>query len=181
MPLNEPWINPASIDYTDALNPLGNPGYSKNNNRFVYECLKDQTFQALANGLGIEGRLWVCPDPDNQTLAGLATTDFNVPSEPNTWLYAFNCVSNPGNAPDAASFLFQVIDSMTGAELFTQPTRADTYYASDPSQGVLHFTRPRLFVPPAYPIVRIINLSVNAQICLVNLFCAIETDVQPIP
>lgn len=178
------WIDPRSVDWSDSLNPLTKPGWSPNNNQFAYDSLQDDTSLALRNAIGIEPRIWVCPDSVHQLVAPQSTTDFNVPCEPNTWIWALNSVSNPGHSPDAAGFYVQVIDSVTGVNLFSSPmlnsnldgTRASNGTTSKQSPLVL-LSAPRLYVPPAYPIVRIVNLSLSSQTCIVQLFCAIETDV----
>lgn len=174
------WIDPTRIDYTDAWNPLVGDGYSKQNNRYVYDCWNDPIFQALRQAIGIEGRLWVCPN-EGQLVPPLTTIDYQVPSEPNTWLYGYSAISNPGASPDPASFYFQITDSLTGATVFSSPLLANLAYPNANRKGVIDYMRPRLFVPPAYPTVRIVNNSATAQTCIVYLFCAIETDVQPIP
>lgn len=178
--LNEPWIHPAAIDYTDAWNAVAKPGYNRNNNRFVADSIDDPIFQALRNGLGIEPRIWVCPDPSTQPIAALSTSDYNVPSEPNTWLWGINAISDPGSDADAAGFYVQVTDSLTGATVFSQPMLSGLLYPNRAGGVVAFLSAPRLFVPPAYPIVRVVNLSNSPQACFVNLFCCIETDVQPI-
>jgi hypothetical protein len=178
------WIDPRSVDWSDSLNPLTKPGWSPNNNQFAYDSLQDETSLALRNAIGIEARIWVCPDSVNQVIAAQSTTDFNVPCEPNTWIWALNAVSNPGQNPDPAGFYVQVTDSVTGAGLFSSPvlntnldgTRASTGTTAKQCPLVL-ISAPRLNVPPAYPIVRIVNLSNSPQTCIVQLFCAIETDV----
>lgn len=177
------WIDPRSTDWTDSLNPLTKPGWSPNNNQFAYDSLQDSGMLALRNAIGIEARIWVCPDAVNQLIAPQSTTDFNVPSEPNTWIWALNAVSNPGQTADPAGFFVQVTDSISGATLFSSPvlntnldgSRASSGTASKQSPLVL-ISAPQLYIPPAYPIVRIVNLSMNAQTCIVQLFCAIETD-----
>jgi hypothetical protein len=177
------WIDPRSVDWTDSLNPLTKPGWSPNNNQFAYDSLQDEIFFALRNAIGIEARIWVCPNSTAQVIAPQSTTDFNVPCEPNTWIWALNAVSNPGQTPDPAGFFVQVNDSVTGAGLFSAPVQSQNLDGSRSASGT-HSTQsplvliaaPRLYIPPAYPIVRIVNLSMSAQTCIVQLFCAIETD-----
>jgi hypothetical protein len=180
--LSYKWTDPRGLDYSDGMNPLAKRGFNRNNNPFVFDTLQSPLFVALRQALGIEPRIWVCPDPLGQLVAGLSTIDFNVPAEPNLWLWGINASSNPGGSADPAGFLVQISDSFTGAELFSQPIPSSQLYSSNPAQGVVNFlSEPRAFVPPSYPIVRIINLSSNPQTCVVNLFTAIETDVAPIP
>jgi hypothetical protein len=174
------WTDPRTLDFTDGMNPLARRGFNKNNNRFAYETLQSPSSVALRNALGIEPRIWVCPDPIDQLVAPLSTIDFNVPAEPNLWLWAINAASNPGGTADPAGFYVQVSDSLTGAEVFSQPILSKLLYPANPGHVLNFISDPRLFVPPAYPIVRIVNLSASAQTCIVNLFTLIETDVAPI-
>lgn len=177
------WIDSRSVDWSDSLNPLTKPGWNPNNNQFAYDSLQDDVFLALRNAIGIEPRIWVCPNSVAQVVAPQSTTDFNVPCEPNTWIWALNAVSNPGQAPDAAGFYVQVIDSLTGVNLFSSPVLNSNLNGETSATGthsnqgpLVLLSAPRLYVPPAYPIVRIVNLSMSAQTCIVQLFCAIETD-----
>ncbi len=178
-----PWVDPRSLDWTDGLNPLTKPGWSKNNNLYAYESLQDPTFVALRNAIGVEPRIWVCPDSAHQTIAPQSLSSFNVPSEPNTWLWAINAVSNPGDSPDAAGFLVQVTDSFTGANVFSAPVPNNLLDGTLTTSGnakqapLVLIAAPRLFLPPAYPVVTVMNLSMSSQVCIVQLFCAIETDV----
>ena len=181
--LNNPWLDPRSVDWSDSLNPLTKPGWSPNNNQFAYDSLQDDVFVALRHAIGIEARIWVCPNPQAQLIAPQSTIDFDVPCEPNTWIWALNAISNPGQAPDAAGFYVQVNDSLTGAGLFASPVLSRNLDGSASGTGthsrqgpLVLLSAPRLYVPPAYPIVRIVNLSMSAQTCIVQLFCAIETD-----
>lgn len=169
---NEPWIEPTSIDWTQSPNPLANPGWSRNNNRFAYESLQEPLMQALRSGAGIEPRIWVCPDPTNQTIAAGSTYDFSVPIDPNTWLWAVNCQSS-----QAAGFYVQITDSVTGATVFSQPILSQNLQGNAQKGRLVILSAPRLFVPPAYPIVRIVNNAQNAaNVCQVNLFCCAELD-----
>jgi len=180
--LNNPWIDPRGVDWTDSLNPLTKPGWSLNNNQFAFESLQDPIFVALRNAIGIEARIWVCPDPVNQSIAPQVTSAYNVPAEPNTWVWALNAISNPGTTPDPAGFYVQVSDSLTGANLFSSPVLNSNLDGARTTAGdakqcpLILIAAPRLFIPPAYPIVTIVNLSMSAQTCIVQLFCAIETD-----
>lgn len=179
-----PWyIDPRAVDWTDPLNPLTKPGWSEQNNRFVYESLQEPLFVALRTAIGIEPRVWVCPNAAAQSIAPNSQQVFNVPAEPNTWLWAINAASNPGLSPDAAGFAVQITDSVTGAQVFAAPignallNGTATGVSGNATQNpLIVLPAPRLFIPPAYPIVTIINLSASTQRCIVQLFCAIETD-----
>jgi len=76
----------------------------------------------------------------------------------------------------------QVSDSLTGANLFSSPVLNSNLDGARTTAGdakqcpLILIAAPRLFIPPAYPIVTIVNLSMSAQTCIVQLFCAIETD-----
>jgi hypothetical protein len=176
------WLDPRTVDWSDSPNPLTRPGWSPLNNQFDFDSLQDPTMMALRQAIGIEARIWVCPDPVNQSVAANSTTDFNVPSEPNTWIWALNAVSNPGQEADAAGFYVQVTDSVTGATIFSSPMLNSNLNGARQTSGAAAqcplclLSAPRLYIPPAYPIVRIVNLSGSAQTCIVQLFCMIETD-----
>jgi hypothetical protein len=178
-----PWVDPRTTDWTDGLNPLTKPGWSKNNNLYAYESLQDPVFVALRNAIGIEPRIWVCPDAAHQTIPPQGQSAFNVPAEPNTWLWALNAVSNPGQEADAAGFQVQIVDSFTGAAVFSAPVPNTLLDGTLTTSGdakqspLVLLAAPRLFVPPAYPIVTVLNLSMSSQVCIVQLFCCIETDV----
>jgi hypothetical protein len=177
-----PWVDPRSVDWTDALNPLTKPGWSKQNNRYAFDSLQEPLSVALRDAIGIEPRIWVCPDPASQLLAGNNQSVFNVPAEPNTWIWAINAASNPGSMADPAGFAVQISDSQTGASLFSSPIRQTLLDGTLQTSGnanqnpLIVLPLPRLFVPPSYPVVKIVNFSSSAQICIVQLFCAIETD-----
>lgn len=178
--LNRPWIDPRSVDWTDALNPLRNPGWSRNNNPFVFAALKDPFFQGLRLAKGIEPRIFVCPEPSDQLIPAGSTFDYEVPTEPNTWLWALN--ANASVDPDHTGpgpYLVNVIDSATGAALFSQPVRGDLVLDSrtfgTAGRGVQTFlSTPHLFLPPSYPVVRIINTFTDPQIIRVTLFTCAE-------
>lgn len=172
--LNREWIDPSSVDWTDGLNPNVNPGWTANNNPFMAATLQDPIMQALRNGVGIEPRIWVCPDPADQIIAPGATYDFSVPCEPNTWLYGLNV-----NSQQTAGFYVQITDSETGATVFSQPLASQLLAGTAAKGRVVFLSAPRLFVPPAYPIVRIVNNANAANLCTVNLFCAVELDLAP--
>jgi hypothetical protein len=171
--LNDPWIDPRSVDWTDSLSPLRNPGFSRNNNRYVFESLQSPMAVAVRNGVGLEPRVWVCPDRINQPIGANATIDFEVPSEPNTWLLAVNA-SGTG-----ANFLIQITDAATGAVVFSQPAYASNMRGGPANRGLWNWlSDARLFAPPSYPVVRIINTDLaSEQECTVNLLCAVELDL----
>lgn len=170
------------MDWTDSLNPLRNPGWLPFRNQYAFDSTQDDAFIALRNAIGIEGRLWVCPDATHQLIPPYSTSDFQVPCEPNTWLFGLNAASNPGGTPDPAGFYVQVTDALTGAQLYSSPilnanlNGAATMTGDAAQCPLILLAAPRLFVPPSYPVVRVVNLSADAQTCVVLLFCAIETD-----
>jgi hypothetical protein len=172
--LNTPWIDPRTIDWTDAMNPLAKPGLKRNNNPFGYSAMQDVFLQALRQGKGIEPRIYVCPDPSNQLVAGGGNTlDYEVPSEPNCWLWALNASGEHGS-----SFLVNVTDSVTGAALFSQPVPFTQILSGDgtgtANRGPLFLlSTPHLFQPPSYPVVRIINIG-DTHVCRVTLFTCVE-------
>jgi len=177
--LSEAWIDPRSVDWTDGLNPLRVPGWSRNNSPYAYQALQDPFMQALRIAGGIENRIYVAPEPAAQLVTPGATVDFEVPSEPNFWLYAV-AASNQGDDEDLQDFLFNVTDSETGATLFSQPVSMTTMNpqrngTADRSPYYLLST-PHLFASPSYPVVRMINTSADSQIIRVTLFGCVEYD-----
>jgi hypothetical protein len=173
--LTKDWIDPRLVDWTDPYSPLANPGYRKNNNPYTYAALQDQFMQALRNGKGVEPRAYSCPEPADQLIAAGTTYDYNVPIEPNCWIWA---VSASGTGQD---FLFQVTDSVTGATFFSQPvpmSLMSTARNGTAGRGPQSFlSTPHLFLPPSYPVVRIINTTNFDNICRVTLYGAVEYDV----
>ena len=169
------WIDPRSVDWTDALNPLRNPGFNKNNNPYNYQALQDQFMHALREGKGIEPRGYSCPEPKDQIIPAGTTFDYDVPIEPNCWAFA---VAASGTGED---FLFQVTDSVTGATFFSQPVPMSLMSAArngTTGRGPQFFlSTPHLFLPPSYPVVRIINTSAFDNVCRVTLYCCVEYDV----
>lgn len=170
------WIDPRSIDYTDGLNPLRIPGFAELNSPYVYRVLNgDAWHYALRFAKGIEPRCYVGPDPMQQLIQPGATINYEVPAEPNLWIWAVNASS------DDEDFLFNVADSETGAQFFSTPISMSSVNAAlngTAHRGPLFFmATPHLFTPPAYPIVRITNTSGAAQVCRVNLFGGVEYDI----
>jgi len=188
--LNRPWINPSSTDWTDALNPLAKPGFSQNNNPYAYAQLKDPIMQALRLAQGIQPRAYVGPDDRGRSVPAGQTVDFEVPIEPNCYVWALNASSLPPTGGDIGSteFLFNVIDSGTGAAFFSQPISSRNFNASitglnnsgvSGNRGPLFLlSKPQLYVPPNYPVIRVINPSqTDAVRCWVTLFAAVEYDL----
>jgi hypothetical protein len=173
--LNRPWIDPRDVDWTDALNPLRIPGLAQNNNPFDYAALKDPIFQALRQAKGIQQRIYVSPDPQNQLIQPGSTFDFEVPSEPNCWLWALNA------SGDQSDFLFNITDSHTGSTIFSSPVSMSAVNAQrtgTTGRGPQFFlSTPHLYAPPSYPVVRIINTAGSAQNCRVTLFTSVEYDL----
>jgi hypothetical protein len=180
---NQPWIDPRDVDWTSGFNGLRVPGWNRNNNPYVWQALKDVFLQALANGKGIEPRIYVCPDPPNQLIQVGQTYDFEVPSEPNLWLWAINASGRPLTDDDDArlDFLFNVTDSTTGATLFSTPALMSLFNEAGTGtngRGVQSLmSSPHLFASPSYPVVRVINNSDTPQTCRVTLFCCVEYDL----
>lgn len=181
--LNRPWIDPRAVDWTDGLNPLRVPGWSRNNDPYAYAALQDPFFQALRGAAGIENRIYVSPDPSAQTITPGATVDYEVPCEPNFWLFAY-AASNQGDPGATQDFLFNIADSETGASLFSQP--ASMSVMNPKRNGTLNrspynlLSTPHLYKSPSYPVVRIINTDANPQLCRVTLFGCVEYDLATI-
>lgn len=170
--LNDPWIDPRDIDWTQSLNPLGNPGWTKNNNPYVHRALKDVYLHALMNAKGIEPRIYVGPEQQNLVIPANSTQDYEVPIEPNFWVYGLTA-SGTG-----ADFLFNVLDAVSGAQLASQPLSMATMKTLTARRGPIHFlSTSQLYAPPSYPIIRVINNTRGAQTCRVTLFGAIEYDL----
>ena len=174
--LNDPWIDPQSIDWTDAPNPVANPGLRKNNNAFAYAALQDQFMHALRNAPGIEPRIYLGYDPNNPVLESGTTQDFEVASEPNFWCYALSVSGEPALLRGLGQdFLFNVTDSVSGTKFFSTPASFLAMSTVTPGRGPQYFlSTPHLFAEPAYPIVRIVNNSSVATICRVTLFGCVE-------
>lgn len=187
------WIDPREIDWTDSFNGL-RPGYRSDQNRFTNNAFNDVFMQALRRGKGIEPRLFVCPDPANQLVQAGSTYDYEVPSEPNTWL--LGVVASIGNIadifPENDTFLVQITDSTTGAKLFSQPVDqnvitgipivAGNRVPAGSGNGYRGpwkwLSTPHLFEPPSYPVVRIVNPATElALVCRVTLYTAVEYDL----
>ena len=171
--LNYPWIDPRDVDFTDPFNVIARFGRAyKTANPFLYGVLKDPTWQALRNAKNLEPRIYTVPDQLDQLVGAGLTYDQNVCIEPGTWLYAVNATGNQD-----AGFQVQITDASTGAVVFSQPITSQNLSPTTqaPGGGLLCFlSAPRYFNPPAYPIVRIINMAAMPQICQVNLFTALE-------
>jgi len=168
------WIDPRDIDWTQSLNPLTNPGWDAQNNRYVYHCLNDPYMLALRQAKGVEARTYVAPDTVNQVIPSGNTFDYEVPIEPNFWLYA---LAASGTGED---FLFQITDSVSGATLFSQPmplSRMPQRLNTSNRGPQLFLATPQLYVPPSYPIVRVINTTAFSNTCRVTLFGAVEYNV----
>ena len=187
------WIDPRDIDWTDAINGT-RPGLQPTENPFANACANDQFMQALRQAKGIEPRIFVCPDPANQLIQPGATYDYEVPSEPNTWLWAI-CASIQ-NVDDISAqndtFLVNITDSATGATLFSQPVSFNDITGIPIVSGtptpagsgnsyrgpLMRLSTPHLFTPPSYPVVRIVNTAQTvALICRVTLYTVTEYDV----
>lgn len=173
--LNRPWIDPRTVDWTDAMNPLRNPGWAWNNNRYIYNSLNDPFVLALRNARGIEPRIYVGPDPANQIIPAGQTQDYEVPIEPNFWCWGL-AVGLTGR-----DFLFNVTDSITGAQFFSSPVSAATMNPGRNGTAgrgpIFYLPTPHLFTPPSYPVIRLINTFTEDQTCRVTLFGCVEYDL----
>lgn len=170
---NQPWIDPRSIDWTDTLNPVTHPGWYANNNPFVFEALNDEYMMALRNARGIEPRVYVGPNPQNMLIPAGTTQDYEVASEPNFWMYALTATPEDGK-----DFLLQVTDIVSGATLFSQPVSAVALSTRTAGRGPQFFlSTPQLYLPPSYPVIRVINTANTDQVCRVTLFGCVEYDV----
>ena len=126
---------------------------------------------ALRQAKGIEPRIYTGPDPLNNAVQAGSTQDYEVPSEPNFWLYGLTA------SGDGSDFLLNVTDSGTGATLFSQPCSAAALSRRTSNKGPLFFlSTPTLYASPGYPIIRVINTDTETQVCRVNLFGCIEYD-----
>ncbi len=178
--LASPWIHPRNIDWTDSMNPLTGRGWGPDASRnpFMFGTLSDPIWQALRQATNIEPRIHVVPDPIDQVIPAGQTYDTNVAIEPNTWLYAVNTWTAPSEEGPVNDFYVQITDAVTGAVLFSQQVHATDLQPANSSaaaNGLRCFlSAPRLFLPPSYPIVRIVNLSGQDVKCNVNLWCAVE-------
>jgi hypothetical protein len=118
----------------------------------------------------------VCPDPANQIIPAGATFDYEVPSEPNSWLWALTASIQVSGEPSPDTFLFNITDSLSGAKIFSQPMNATMPQTS--GRGPLSFiSTPHLFTPPSYPVVRLVNVGANPLLCRVTLYTAVEYDL----
>jgi len=180
------WIDPRDVDWTDSLNGLAKPGWSLNNDPFVFKALNDDVTLALRNAKGIEARIYVCPDPANQIFAPITSIDYDVPAEPNYHLYAVTASYAPQEG--GVDFLVQITDSLTGATIFSSPMRSSdlnpnlptspTGQQAGPRAPYTVLETPHLFIRPSYPIVRIFNNNANVtQTCRVTLFGCVEYDL----
>lgn len=179
--LNTPWIDPRKVDWTNSPNPLRGNGWGPDPSRnpYMFDTLTDPIWEALKNAQNVEPRIWVVPDPIDEVIAGGSTYDESVPTEPNTWLWGLNCyLSTPTDEPPS-DFYLQISDAVTGATVFSQQVHASNIAGASGAAGsdnglIYYLSSPRVFLPPSYPIVRIVNLSANPQKCNVNLFCSVE-------
>lgn len=187
------WIDPRKVDWTDALNGARNPGFKKNNNPFTFAAVNDVFMQAIRNGKGVEPRIYVGPEPANQAIPPGQTFDYEVPSEPNCWLWAIvGSIQNYTDLTPGDTILVQVTDSETGATLFSQPTdinlltgtpiKAGTPTQQGSGNGyrgpLFMLSTPHLYEPPSYPVIRLINVSATVTIITrVSLFTVVEYDV----
>lgn len=184
------WIDPRDFDWTDARNGL-RPGWKRSQNPFLNAATDDPYNLALRLGNGLEPRIYLGPEPSNQQIMAGTTLDYDVPCEPNFWLYGI-CASISNYAdvsPGNNTFLVQITDSLTGAQLFSNPI--DNHVISGiPLVGatptklgsgngyrgpIMPLSTPHLFESPGYPTIRLINTAQSQTlICRVTLFGAVE-------
>lgn len=190
--LNRAWIDPRDVDWTDALNGVANPGLRRNNNPAGYAAVNDQFMLALRLAKGIEPRIFVCPEPANQSIPPGTTFDYEVPSEPNSWLWAMTVsIQNFTDLVSGDGLLVQVTDSSTGATLFSQPTNSNELTGlpiiggTPTKQGsgngyrgpLFLLPTPHLYEPPSYPVVRMVNTSTATTMTVrVTLYTVAEYD-----
>jgi len=176
------WIDPRKIDWTDSMNPLTGRGWGPDPSRnpFMFDTLSDPIWLAIRGAHDLEPRILVVPDPIDEVIPAGQTYDTNVPMEPNSWLYALNTWITPAEEEDPANdFFVQITDAVTGAQVFSQQARATNLQPAignnRSGNGLRAFlSSPRAFLPPSYPVVRIVNLSGSNVKCNLNLFCAVE-------
>jgi hypothetical protein len=167
--LNAPWIDPRDVDWTDPFNPLTRPRWRPETNPFLYEQFsKDPIWLAMRNAKQMDIQILIAPDPIDQLIGGSQTYNQNMSCEPYTWLLGVSCFSSL-----AAGFYFQITDAVTGATVFSQQVLS-TDFQPNTNDCFVWLPSPRYFIPPSYPIVRIVNNSNSAQTCLVNMYTAIE-------
>jgi hypothetical protein len=178
--LTEEWISPRNVDWTDSMNPLTGRGWGPDPSRnpFMFGTLSDPIWLALRGAENLEPRNWVVPDPIDEIIPAGGTYDMNVPIEPDTWLCGVNTWLSPTDGPPG-NFYVQITDAVTGAIIFSQQVHASNLQAASGNTGsanglVAWLSAPRPFLPPSYPIVRIVNLSNAPLKCNVNLWCAVE-------
>ncbi len=152
--LNKPWIDPRNVDWTDSLNPLAQSFWRWDVNPWFDQTMRDPLWQAIRSARNLEPRLLVAPD-----IGGLDTlmTSILAPGqtvntsftqmEPNSVVAGVRVNTN-GNG-----CYLQITDSETGKTLFDQPL----FFPASAGTGPILLATPWGFVPPAYPIVQLIN------------------------
>jgi hypothetical protein len=171
--LSTNWTDPRTVDYSDAFNPLARPDWSANNNPFLFRAFNDPLWVALRNAPDLEPRVWVMPAQLDQIIQPGASYDANIPVEPFTWLYGLSCSATHADGSTAAAFTLQITDAVTGAQVFSQPILSSQITPAG-TPGLFFLQSPHLFLPPSYPMIRIINNDAAAALCIANLFCAVE-------
>lgn len=179
--LTEKWIDPRKIDWTDPMSPLNGRGWGPDPSRnpFMYGTLSDPLWQAIRHAGDLEAEIWVTPPPIDEIIMAGATYETSLGIRPNTWLVGVQgWVESPG-AP-TNDFYVQITDALTGQQVFSQQARASNLALASgatPLRNKLVFwlSAPRLFLPPSYPIVKLVNLSTSDVKCNFNLWCAVET------
>lgn len=183
--LTQEWIDPRDIDWTDSMNPLTGRGWGPDpgRNPFMAGVLSDPMWIALRTAHDLEPRIWVVPNPIDEVIQAGATYETSVNIDPNTWLYGVQAwMTSPG--PPTNDFYVQITDAVTGGTVFSQQARGSNLAAAEGNTPlhnklIYYLGSPRLFVPPSYPIVKIVNLSSSNVKCNFNLWCAVETRFLP--
>lgn len=184
--LSEKWIDPRVIDWTSGLNGLRVPGWTRNNNPYAWQAITDVFTQALDKARGIETRIYVGPEKSAQLIPANQTIDYEVPSEPNFWMWGINASALPVRSEgQPTNFLFNVMNSETGVPLFSSPMPMKNFNAAvaggPANRGpICLLSTPQLYASPAYPIIRIINVNPDGGTedltCRVTLFGCVEYD-----
>jgi hypothetical protein len=173
------WVDPRTIDWTDPFNPLARNGWRYETNPYVDMIFEHPIWVAIRGAGFLEPRLLTVPDQQNTTIAAGATYDQAITAmDPNSWLLGVSTYSV------GVGFYLQITDSQTGKLIWSSPVlsqNAGVGNANTQTQQkgtVCYLAVPHCFVPPAYPIVRIINNNpTQSQFCQVVLWTAAEMDL----
>jgi hypothetical protein len=165
--MSHPWIDPRLIDWTDGLNPLTQPRYGADVNRYVHDALDEPIAQTLRNTRGAM-RVYAVPDESHAILAPSQLFELIVGPPPFTWLMAFSAHSE-----QPEGFLAQITDTVTGQHVWSQPVHSDSI-GNPASGGLLWLSMPLPILPPSRLAVRITNLSAIANRCQLAIWAIQE-------